>query len=247
MTSTSAAVRRWRAAVSRAAVIVGLAALAGCASDRPLQTMAFEYPNDYRMRHPISIREGERRVEMFIGATRGRLTPTQRADVIAFARSWRHESSGGIIIDVPAGTPNERAAVDAVQEIRAILAEAGVSPAVVDARPYRPASPGRLATVRLNYPRMAAEAGPCGTWPRDLGPSVDSRFTDNNAYWNFACAHQRNLAAMVENPADLVQPRGEVPVYTARRNTVLDKYRKGESTATVYPDASKGKISDLGQ
>jgi pilus assembly protein CpaD len=32
-----------------------------------------------------------------------------------------------------------------------------------------------------------------------------------------------------------------------RRSTVLDKYRKGESTATVYPDASKGKISDVGQ
>jgi hypothetical protein len=28
---------------------------------------------------------------------------------------------------------------------------------------------------------------------------------------------------------------------------VLDKYRKGESTATQYPDANKGKISDVGQ
>ena len=52
---------------------------------------------------------------------------------------------------------------------------------------------------------------------------------------------------MVDNPADLVQPRGEMPSYTARRTTVLDKYRKGESTATVYPDANKGKISDVGK
>ena len=52
---------------------------------------------------------------------------------------------------------------------------------------------------------------------------------------------------MVDNPADLVQPRGETPSYTGRRTTVLDKYRKGESPATVYPDADKGKISDVGQ
>jgi pilus assembly protein CpaD len=247
MTTTSAALRRWRAAVSGAAAIVSLAALAGCTAHRPLPTTAFEYPNDPRLRHPISIREGERRVELFIGTTRGRLTPPQRDDIIAFARAWRREAAGGIIIDVPAGTSNERAAVDAVQEIRALLAGAGVPPAVVDARPYRPASPNRLATVRLNYPRMVAEAGPCGTWPRDLGPTIDAQWTENQPYWNFACAQQRNLAAMVDDPADLVQPRGDVPVYTARRNTVLDKYRKGESTATVYPDADKGKISDLGQ
>jgi pilus assembly protein CpaD len=52
---------------------------------------------------------------------------------------------------------------------------------------------------------------------------------------------------MVENPADLVQPRGETPTYTGRRTTVLDKYHRGDSTATTYPDADKGKISDVGR
>ena len=51
---------------------------------------------------------------------------------------------------------------------------------------------------------------------------------------------------MVENKADLVQPRGEAPAYTARRSVTLDKYRKGESTATTYPNANQGKISDVG-
>jgi pilus assembly protein CpaD len=69
----------------------------------------------------------------------------------------------------------------------------------------------------------------------------------NHPYWNLGCANQRNLAAMVENPADLVQPRGETPAWSGRRSTVLDKYRKGESTATIYPDSNKGKISSIGQ
>ena len=52
---------------------------------------------------------------------------------------------------------------------------------------------------------------------------------------------------MVDNPADLVQPRGEQAGYSARRTVVLDKYRKGDSTATTYPNANQGKISDVGQ
>jgi len=53
---------------------------------------------------------------------------------------------------------------------------------------------------------------------------------------------------MVEEPADLVQPRGEIPPYTARRSVVLDNYRKGEpTTAKQRPEDEKGKISDVGK
>jgi pilus assembly protein CpaD len=104
-----------------------------------------------------------------------------------------------------------------------------------------------LAVITVNYPQLAAQAGPCGEWPDDLGPSADRKHFENIQYWNFGCATQRNLAAMVANPADLVQPRAEGPIHAARRSTVLDKYRKGESPATVYPDATKGAISDLGK
>ncbi len=94
---------------------------------------------------------------------------------------------------------------------------------------------------------MAAETGPCGLWPHDISPTYDLLHWQNKPYWNHGCALQRNLAAQVDNPADLVQPRAEAPALAARRSTVLDKYRKGEPTATVSPDANKGKISDLGQ
>jgi pilus assembly protein CpaD len=101
--------------------------------------------------------------------------------------------------------------------------------------------------MRLHYPKVTADVGPCGLWPYDLGPTYDREHNENRQFYNFGCANQRNLAAMVENPSDLVQPRGETPIYTGRRTTALEKYRRGESTATVYPDATKGKISEVGQ
>ena len=52
---------------------------------------------------------------------------------------------------------------------------------------------------------------------------------------------------MVENPADLVQPRGETPTYTNRRSVAMEKYRKGENPSATYTGYDTGKISDLGK
>jgi pilus assembly protein CpaD len=226
-----------------AAVAIALT-LSGCYSpNQPSEPIS----NDYRLRHPISIAEKDRTVVLFVGTNRGGLTPAQRADVLAFAQAWKREGTGGIVIDVPAKTPNERAAADAMREVQAILAAAEVPPQAMRVQPYRPADPDKLATIKLNYPRIAAEAGPCGLWPKDLGPNNDPLWLENRPYYNLGCANQRNLAAMVDNPADLVQPRGESPTYSPRRSVVLDKYRKGETTATTYPNPNQGKISDVGQ
>ena len=73
------------------------------------------------------------------------------------------------------------------------------------------------------------------------------RIYPNQPYWNFGCAMQRNLAAMVDNPADLVQPRGEIPPYAPRRSVVLDKWHKGQTTSGAYTGYETGKISDLGK
>ena len=91
-------------------------------------------------------------------------------------------------------------------------------------------------------------AGPCGLWPEDLGPSIKNKsYFENKSYYNFGCAYQRNMAAMVDNPSDLVQPRPETPAYTTRRTTAFEKYRKGTPTTTIYPEADKAKLSDTGK
>ena len=103
-------------------------------------------------------------------------------------------------------------------------------------------------TIKLSYPKISAVAGPCGLWPEDLGPNLwDTGYTENRPFHNFGCANQRNLAAMIDNPADLEQPRPEAPAYTLRRNAGFEKYRKGDPTTTTYPEADKAKLSDTGK
>jgi len=219
--------------------------LGGCYKSTVAQDAS--YPEDYRQRHPITIKETDHTIEVFVGSNRGGLNANQRADVLAFAQTWKKEATGGIIIDSPIGTTNQFAAGEAVREARSILAASGVPPSAVVVRPYTPKNRVAVATVRLNYPKMRAEAGPCGLWPADLGPTYEPEHFQNKPYWNLGCASQRNLAAMVDNPTDLVQPRGESPASSARRNIVLEKYRKGEPTATVSANPNKGMISELGR
>jgi pilus assembly protein CpaD len=205
-------------------------------------------PNDYRQRHPIVIQESNRSIDIFVGTGRGGLSAVQRADVAGLARSWMQEGTGTIIADVPVNTPNARTAADSFHEIRSILAASGVPARGIIVRHYQPRDPRQFATIRLSYPKIAADAGPCGLWPEDLGSSLENKgYFDNKPYYNFGCAQQHNLAAMIDNPSDLVQPRPETPAYTARRNVAFDKYRKGEPTATVYPESDKAKLSDSGK
>lgn len=233
----------------RFALAAGLATtLAGCYTAP--QVAEQRYPTDYRERHPITLRERAQTVEVFVSRNRGGLTPMQRADVLSFAQQWKHEAMSGIIIDVPKGGGVDRAVADSMREVHSILGQSGVPAKAVYVRSFNTASTS-LASIKLNYSRMTAEAGPCGQWPADLGPSIDSRDYDNRPYWNFGCATQRNLAAMVDNPTDLVQPRGETPAYTARRSVAIDKYRKGDSPSGAYPASSGGydnaKLSDVGK
>jgi pilus assembly protein CpaD len=249
MNSNPSHVARTRVAIALRTLVLGTAAamLAGCYSYTAQETVLEQIPNDYRQRHPAVLKEAPRTVELFIGNRRSTLNAEQRAQVLSFAQAWRREGTGGVIIDVPAGTPNERSALAALQEVRSILGSAGVPAEAVATRPNTAEDPRKLATMRLHYPTVTADAGPCGLWPYDLGPTYEREHYENRQYYNFGCAQQRNMAAMVDNPVDLVQPRAETPSYTGRRTTVLEKYRKGESSATVYPDAAKGKVSEVGQ
>jgi pilus assembly protein CpaD len=232
----------------RLGALVGLSVALGACNTTSTEVVTASVPDDYRQRHPIAIQEADQSTVIFVGHARGGLSASQRADVIGLAQNWHREATGVIVADVPVDTPNAAAAADAFREVRSLLAASGVPSNGITVHRYHPADPRQLATIRLNYPRISAVAGPCGLWPSDLGPSIaDPSYNENKDYYNFGCATQRNLAAMVDNPADLVQPRPETPAYTARRTEGFEKYRKGTTTTTQYPEADKAKLSDAGK
>jgi pilus assembly protein CpaD len=230
-----------------AGALVGLAVVLGACTHTD-EAVTASIPDDYRLRHPIAIQEADQSVVIFVARGRGGLSASQRTDVMGLAQTWLREGTGAIVADVPVDTPNALAAADSLREIQALLAAAGVPQRGIVVRRYHPENPRLMAAIRLNYPRISAVAGPCGVWPEDLGSSIKNKsYFENKPYYNFGCSFQRNMAAMVDNPSDLVQPRPETPPYTLRRTAAFEKYRRGEPTAVNYPEAERAKLSDTGK
>ncbi|MFK4720424.1 pilus assembly protein CpaD [Bradyrhizobium niftali] len=236
-----------RRGLSVALALTGLSVMLGaCNTTGEIVTQTV--PTDYRQRHPIAVQEAKKSIVIFVGKAGGGLSAAQQSDVAGIARDWVREGTGSVVVDVPIDAANSRAAAATYREIRSVLASAGVPSRAIVQHPYRPEDPGLLPTIRLGYSRIAAVAGPCGLWPEDIGPSIlDPGYNENHPYFNLGCASQRNLAAMIDNPADLEQPRAETPVYTARRDMAFERYRKGTPVATPNPEADKAKLSDTGR
>jgi pilus assembly protein CpaD len=174
-----ARLRTARGLAARAAFIGGCAMfLCACNTDQQVTAGAPDVPYDYRQRHPITMTEGDQTLQVFVGTSRGELNAGQRAEVAQFGHRWRREGTGGIAIELPVGASNERAAADSVPTIRSILAATSVPPNGIVVRGY-PAPGPNIAPIRISYPRVMAQAGPCGMWPEDIGPSFRRNYFEN--------------------------------------------------------------------
>ena len=84
--------------LARALAFVSLAALlAGCKTTSSTEETTASIPSDYRLRHPIAVREKTQTMTVFIGDRRGGLTPAQRGEVGAIASGWRQDAKSAFV------------------------------------------------------------------------------------------------------------------------------------------------------
>jgi pilus assembly protein CpaD len=62
--------------------------------------------------------------------------------------------------------------------------------------------------------------------------------TENKHYADFGCSYQRNLAAQIADPNDLIGPRKEGDVDAENRNNVINVYR-GRGIAPEFNGSSE--------
>ena len=217
----------------------GLAvALAGCAANvNPLET-AGSVPDDYRVNHPIAVEEQVETLDVPVGLYTGRLSDGARANINGFAQKFKASGSSVIAVVAPSGSPNQQVAATVAVEIEDVLRQSGVPSTAIDYRVYHAGSDERNAPVRVAFSRIGAHTAPCGPWPDQA--TVTSQ---NRNYFNFGCATQQNLAAVVQNPLDLLYPRGMTPADAERRAEVLDKYRNGQAFSADTSRETGGAVA----
>jgi pilus assembly protein CpaD len=218
----------------RFAALMALAApLAACSGADRVVTGSIR-PDDYRIQHPIELREGWARLEVFPEVRNGALDQRSRAQVREFAREYRSHGSGEIALALPQGGRDGAEARAAEPGLRRALATGGAH-GPVRISYYQVADPSLAAPVRLSYATITAKVDTrCGQWPNDLASGSSVIGWENREYWNYGCATQQMMATQVADPRDLVGPGAVAPPDSTIRGRAIDAVRKGSDPGTNW-------------
>jgi pilus assembly protein CpaD len=190
---------------------------------------------DPSQRHPILVSQKPTHMSVHVPRGSSGLSAKSKADVLAFSQRFRATDGGDarLIIQAPSGSGNEVAAMNAVQEVRALLSSSGFADSVIAVETFD-AGHDANPPLKVSYMRYVAEGPECGTWPTNLAHEPN-----NLPMANIGCANQRNLASMIVNPADLLGPRTMSPASGERRDVIWDKWQKGDITTAKKSDDNK--------
>lgn len=215
--------------------IVAVLALALAACNQQGQALSDGLPSDgYRSAYPIAVTEAPQTLDIPVGTGTGGLSSDLRDVVADFGADAARNATGPVVVMTPAGSINQAAADYLARQIRTVLRQSGVAATYLRSQTYAVADPRIPAPIRLGFVRIKAVSPSCGHWTSDAMPD-NQKGTDGA---EFGCSTQANLAAMVENPNDLLIPRSETPVRGWQRWEMLQKAAKGSNPSATYPTST---------
>lgn len=207
-----------------------LVLLAGsCASPLSDGSGPFE---DGAQNHPISVEPNYRSLKLPFSASSAGLLPSDAEHFEDFVAHYRAHGNGSISIAAP-GDADGRAAISYFGER---LEQMGVPREKILVGETN----GPDHRVELGYMTYEAKVEPCGDWSKNLASTEENATSPD-----FGCSVQHNIAAMVADPRDLVEPQRQSGSDAPRRATVMMHYEKGEPTAADKGKDQSGAVSDV--
>ena len=179
--------------------------------------------------HPILVEPTNQTLRLPFSAPEAGLLPEDAARLEAFVDAYTREGNGAISVSAPEG-PDSRAALSYFGER---LVQLGVprSRILVGTREVG----GEDRRIEISFIGYGAHTEACGDWSTDLTETAA-----NDTAPNFGCAQQQNLAAMVDNPRDILGPQDAGASDATRRGDVMGKYEKGVLTQADKNKSDKG-------
>jgi pilus assembly protein CpaD len=189
----------------------GVLALAACTGQQPVP--------DVRLGHAIVVERQSAELLLAPGPD-GMVSAADTRRVKEFIDSWRDGGRGPLRVAMP-----ERLGSGAQDRLLAQLAEL-VKRRDADAGNILPIAAAQgAAGVILSFDDFVAIAPSCA--PENAGMSSRGK---NVQTPEFGCATQRNIAAMVAHPADLIDPAASGDASAARGALAIQNHRLGEPT-----------------
>jgi pilus assembly protein CpaD len=175
--------------------------------------------NDPAVNHPITVEPSYHTLKLPFSAADAGLMPDDASKFDAFVADYLASGNGAISITAPSGDQ----ANAAISYFGERLASLGVLRGRILVGTRQGAEgDGR---VEIGFVSYSAHVAPCGDWSTNWANGADNKSPEN-----FGCATQHNIAAMVADPRDLVEPRTMDASDATRRAVVMGHYEKGEVT-----------------
>lgn len=210
-----------------ACALTAIIGLSACAL--PSQTYAPQ-----NLRNPIQVAESVERLELYTRPNGLELSARDKLAVAQFLDGYARSGDGPLYVNRPANALSGLGTQQAESVIRGLLAQNGLSANAVQTGQYA-SRPGTPAPVVVSYRTLRAIPQDC----REMGSLTDTY--SNQTHRNFGCFQSANLAAMITDPRQLLEPYASGQPNAQRRQVIYDKYIQGETTAAqVNPEQRVG-------
>ena len=208
-------------------LLCGLAgvSLAGCSMYQP----SYEPTN---LRNKITVAETIERMELYVQPTGLNLSARDQDAVSNFLYQYGRDGQGPLYVNIPSNAASGIGVNQATSVVSTRLQSMGIAGGNIQTGQYN-AREGVDAPVIVSYRRLTTAPIDC-----QMGASLTHTST-NQPYPNFGCAQTANLAAMIDDPRQLLSPYDMARANTARRVTVIGKYTAGETTASQKPQGQE--------
>lgn len=220
------------------ATVVLLSACGSLPQTSDVQVGARPGPVD---KFPIQVADAKEEITLVVAPHVFALSQADKNRVALLAESYKHVGHGDIWVVAPTGSANSASSIGAAAEIAKVMVDRGIRPTSIKMNSYLAAETDEAAPVTVLFRRYHAYTRDCGVWNQNVA------FTPaNQSSPNLGCATQSNLATMIEDPRDLIEPTQIDPADPARRAAVFENYRAGSTTASERTVQESGAVSELG-
>jgi len=198
--------------------LVSVFLLAACATPAPSYEPA-------AVRNAVQVAESIERLELYTRPNGLELSARDTLAVSQFLDGYAYSGDGPLFINLPANALSGLGTQQAEAKIRQLMAQSGISSAALQTGQYASA-PGQPAPVIVSYRTLKAIPQNC-----DNGMNLLSTHS-NQPHANFGCFQSANLAAMISDPRQLLEPYAAGTPNAQRRQVVYDKYIEGTPTSS---------------
>lgn len=189
--------------------------------------------------NPVKVAESVERLELYARPNGLELSQRDEQAVSAFLRAYASEGSGPLYINRPAAAMQTAGVTQTNVLLDRLMSHSGINPSTAQSGTYY-TRPGDPAPVVLSYRTLK-------TVPQNCAYRGDLSISHTNGVPpEFGCFASANLAAMISDPRQLLEPYATQPPNAQRRQVVYDRYIQGTSTASERPSGQQQSSQQAG-